>query len=151
MLGHYTGTLRFIPTPQQGADNWSAGVTGATQKWSQGIANTQKDQAGRAVAAQAQLKANFNQSVDSGEWAAGVMRGGTPYWKAQSAAKSANYGTAATAGKDNYAKAAAGLYPYEAQLAASIDAMPSGSVAASKARVGAWIDGMVAVKGQFRA
>lgn len=143
-------TLRFVPTPQAGADAWAAGVSAATQKWSDRIQSTNKDQAGRAVAQQGSLVANFNQAVNSGLWANRLMAVGTAGWKAASKAKAANYGTAATAGKDRYAQAASQLYPYEEALAAQIDNMPAGGAANAKARAGAWIDGMIAFKQQYR-
>ena len=133
MLGQLPGGLVFIPTAQAGADAWAAGVQNNAAKWAANIQATQKDQAQLAVAKQAELVAAFNASVQSGQWAAAVLRGGTPYWKSQSAAKAGNYTNAATSGKDNYSKAAAQLYPYEAQLAAQIDTMPSGGAGNAKA------------------
>lgn len=138
-----------IPTPQQGADNWSAGVTGNTTKYKDRVANTTKDQAGLAVAQQAALKANFNAAVDSGLWASRVTAKGTPYWKQQTVAKADNWGNSATTGKGNYLAAAQQLYPYEAQLQAQVDAMASGSRAASLARFTTWMDGMIAFKQQY--
>jgi hypothetical protein len=149
VLGHYTGTLRFIPTPQAGADAWSAGVSGASQKYSDGVQNTTKDQAGLAVAAQGALLSNFTEAVASGRWAAKVMARGTSYWKSTTVAKAANYVTGATAGKGNYLTAAQQLYPYESQLQAQVDAMPSGTRAASLARFTTWMDGMIAFKQQY--
>jgi len=151
VLGLYTAGLRFVPTPQAGADAWSQGVSAGATKWADRIASTNKDQAQLAVAAQGALVANFNDAVNSGRWAQGVTRRGTAYWKSQSALKAGNYGGAAQSGKDNYARAAAQLYPYEAQLQAQVDSMPSGTRAASLARFTTWMDGMIAVKGQFRA
>jgi hypothetical protein len=142
-------TLRFAPSPTAGADAWSAGVSGASQKYVDGIRNTQKDQAGKAVAAQAALLANFTEAVASGRWAAKVMARGTAYWKSQSEAKAANFLTGATAGKANYLAAAQVLYPYETQLQAQIDSMPSGTRAASLARFTTWMDGMIAFKQQY--
>ncbi len=149
MLGVYTGTLRFIPTPQQGADAWAAGVSGASQKYTDAVQNTTKDQAGLAVANQGALLANFTDAVASGRWAAKVMARGTAYWKAQTVAKAANYITGATAGKPNYLQAAQQLYAYESQLQQQIDAMPSGTRAASLQRMTAWFDGMIAFKSTY--
>lgn len=143
-------TLRFVPTAQAGADAWAAGVSGATQKWSDGIQNTNKDQAGKAVASQGALVANFNEAVNSGRWAANLMAVGTAGWKSASRDKAANYGVAATAGKNRYLAAAQQLYPYEAQLQAQVDSMPSGTRAASLARFTTWMDGMIAFKTSYR-
>lgn len=142
-------TLRFVPTPQAGADAWSQGVSGATQKYADRVQNTNKDQAGLAVAAQSALLANFMEAVNSGRWAAKVQARGTQYWKQQTVAKAANYATGAQAGKGNYLQAAQVLYPYEQQLQAQIDAMPSGSRAAALARMTTWMDGMIAFKNQY--
>lgn len=139
-----------IPTPQAGADAWSAGITNNTVKYESAVQGTTKDQAALAVAAQANLKANFNAAVDSGLWAARVQARGTAYWKSQTVAKSGNWGNSATYGKANYLTAAQQLYPYESQLQAQVDAMPSGNRAASLARFTTWMDGMIAFKQQYR-
>lgn len=149
MLIGYYGTIKFIATPQAGADAWSAGVSGAGAKYTAAVQNTTKDQAGLAVANQAALLANFNAVVSSGEWARRVQARGTAYWKQQTVAKAANYATGATAGKGNYLNAANQLYPYESQLQAQIDAMPSGTRADSLARFTTWMDGMIAFKAQY--
>lgn len=149
MIGQYTGGIRFVPTAQAGADAWSAGVSAAQSKYTSGVQNTNKDVVGLAVAAQGALLANFTQAVTSGEWARRLQARGTAYWKSTTIAKAANYATGATAGKGNYLNAANQLYPYEAQLQAQIDAMPSGTRADSLARFTAWMDGMIAFKQQY--
>ena len=73
----------------QAASNWTNSAGRATADYTAGVQNTTKDQAGLAVAAQARLLANFTAAVTNGTWAAGVQRGGTAYWKAQTQAKAA--------------------------------------------------------------
>jgi hypothetical protein len=148
LLGVYA-VLGVIPSPQSGADAWSSGVSGAQTKYTSGVQNTNKDQAGLAVANQAALIQNFTNAVNSGEWARRVLARGTGYWKSQTLAKAGNYGSSATTGKNNYLTAAQQLYPYEAQLQGQIDAMPSGTRADSLARFTTWMDGMIAFKNQY--
>lgn len=149
MFGEYTGTLRFIPTPQEGAAAWSQGVSGAQQKYTSAVQNTTADQAGRAVAQQNVMAANFANVVNSGEWARRVQARGTQYWKSQTVAKAGNYGASAQYGQPNYANAAQQLYPYEQQLQSQIDAMPKGTRADSIARFTQWMDGMITFGQQY--
>lgn len=132
--------------PVQPASNWgtrwSAGVTGASQRYIDGIRGTQVDVAARAVAAQDRLLAGFNQVVQSGEWARRVLSVGTSGWKSAAEAKAQNYTTGATAGLPKFQAFAQQAQPIWSQLSANIDNMPSGGKANALARVGAWIDGM---------
>lgn len=149
MLGSYTGTIRFMATPQQWADNWSAGVGGASQKYQDGIQGTAVDVVGRAIAAQGALLANFQASVTSGEWARRLAAIGTQGWKAAAIAKAANYMTGATAGKAKFQNFAQQAQPFWANAEAAIDGMPTGSKAASMARVSAWYDAMQTFKQSY--
>lgn len=117
------------------ASRWETGASGATQKWSEAIQNTQADQAGRAVAAQGAMLANFSQAVTSGRWARRIQEsGGTANWKAASVAKAANYGTGVAAGKQKYQTAMQTWLPIIQANAQAVRSMPSGSLAASIAR-----------------
>jgi hypothetical protein len=95
-----------VKTAQQAAANWSGSSGRATTAYTEGVQNTNKDQAALAVAAEARLLSNFQQSVTSGRWRNGVMAGGTGYWKSQTLAKAANFGVGITAGTNNYTAAA---------------------------------------------
>lgn len=105
------GVFGLAASPQDAAQSWQNSAGTAQTKYKAGIQSTQKDQAQLAVAAQARLVAGFNDAVSSGRWAAGVMRGGTAYWKQQADAKSGNYATGFTAGAGNYAAAAQKFIP----------------------------------------
>lgn len=121
--------------PATAAARWEQGAAGAQQKWSDSIQNTQADQAGRAIAAQGVMAANFAQAVSSGRWARRVQEsGGTQNWKSQSAKKAGNYGTGVSAGKDKYQTAMQTWLPITYANAAAVRQMPSGSLAASIAR-----------------
>lgn len=134
-------------SPQQGADRWEQGASGAQSRWAEGIQGTTADQAGRAVAAQGAMVANFTQAVSSGRWARRIQEsGGTANWKQQSQAKAANYTTGVTAGKSKYLAAAQKWYPITQGIAQQVRQMPSGSIGASVARATAFIQAMHAAK-----
>jgi hypothetical protein len=140
----------YVASPSAGADAWEAGAQAATTKWATNLQNTNKDIVGRAIAQQSVMQANFAASITSGRWQNALSAVGNAGIKAAAAAKQGNYGTGVSASKAKYAAAAAKLYPYIAQGQAMIEAMPSGSIGASKARASAWIDYMAAGKGQFK-
>jgi hypothetical protein len=129
--------------------NWQAGVGGASQKYADGIQATNVDVAGRAIAAQASLLANFTQAVTSGEWARRLAAVGTAGWKAAAIAKAANYVTGASAGLPKYAAFASQAQPFWTNAQSAIDGMASGNRAASMARVGAWYDAMQTFKQSY--
>lgn len=139
-LVHYV-----IPTPQQGAQNWQAGVAGGQAKYTAGIQNTTKDQAALAAAQQSKALANYSQALTSGEWA---RRLNTAKWKTNSLARAGNYGASAGYGAANYQNAATQLYPFEQQLQASIDAARA-SGASPIQLVQMWMDGMAQFKAQY--
>lgn len=131
-----------MATPQQWADAWSAGVTGASQKYTQGIQDTTIDVVGRALAQQGAMVAGFTQAVTSGEWARRIGAVGTAGWKATSIAKAPNYATGASAGKPRYQNFAQQAQPFWNNASAAIQGMASGGKANALARVGAWYDAM---------
>lgn len=140
--------MAVAPAQTWGA-NWSSGVGGASQKYVDGIRNTQVDVVGRAIAQQAALLAGFTQAVTSGEWARRLGAVGTPGWKAASEAKAQNYTTGATAGLPKFQAFAQQAQPIWSNLSAAIDQMPSGGKANALNRVGAWIDGMAQFKQSY--
>ena len=149
MNGRYIGTIAPMPTAQQWADEWAAGVSGASQKYTQGIQDTTVDVVGRAIANQAALLANFQQAVTSGEWARRLAAVGTGGWKAAAIAKAANYVTGAAAGKSRFQNFAQQAQPFWQQASQAIDGMASGNKAAAMARVGAWYDAMQTFKQSY--
>jgi hypothetical protein len=137
-----------IPTPADGSNAWAAGVAGAQTKYTQGIQNTTKDQAGLAVAAQAKALANYAQALQSGEWARRLQARGTSYWRSQSLALASRYGSSGTTGKANYQAAASQLYPFEQQLQQQIDqARAQGATPIQLVQM--WMDGMAQFKQQY--
>jgi hypothetical protein len=141
--------LRYVASPQAGADAWVQGAGAATGKWATNLQNTQKDIVGRAIAAAPAAVANYSDAINSGRWAARLQAVGNSGIKAAAAAKQGNFGTGVSQARDKYLAAAQKLYPYIAAGQTQIESMPSGSIAASKARAMAWIDYMHAGKGSF--
>jgi|SRR5439155_16509619 len=129
--------------------NWQQGVGGASQKYTDGINNTTVDVVGKAIANQANLLANFTNSVTSGEWARRLAAVGTAGWKSAAIAKAANYANGATAGLPRYQNFAQQAQPFWANASQAIDGMASGNRAAALARVGAWMDAMATFKQSY--
>lgn len=98
-------------TAQQMRDAWVASSGKATTNYNEGVQSTQKDQAQLAVNAIPRMVAGFNDAANNGRIAAGLTRGGTPYWKSQTQKKSTNYSSGFAAGGDNFGAAAAKLIP----------------------------------------
>jgi hypothetical protein len=128
---------------------WGSGVAGASQKYTDGINNTTVDVAGKAIAAQAALLANFTNAVTSGEWARRLAAVGTAGWKSAAIAKAANYTTGATAGLSRYNNFATQAQPFWTNASGAIGGMPSGNRGAALARVGAWMDAMATFKQSY--
>ena len=140
--------MAVAPASQWGS-NWSTGVSGASQKYTDGIQATTVDVVGKAIANQGALLANFTQAVQSGEWARRLAAVGTSGWKSAAIAKAANYVTGASAGKPRYDNFAQQAQPFWANASQAIDGMPSGSRAAALGRVGAWMDAMATFKQSY--
>lgn len=95
-----------MKTAQQAATNWQNSGTRASTDYVAGVQGTTKDQAALAVAAGPRYIAGVTDAYNSGRWAAGLTRGGTPYWKQQTEKKASNYTTGYSAGASNYQAAA---------------------------------------------
>jgi hypothetical protein len=134
------------------ADKWASRAGSAQADYTTGVQNTQVDVVARAIQQQGVLLSNFTSAVTSGRWARALTEsGGTANWKTKTVAKASNYGTGIAASKDKFQAVMGKLLPSIYALQAQVQQMPSGSIGDSKARANAWIDGMHAQKGQFKA
>jgi hypothetical protein len=132
-----------IPSAQTVADRWAAAASVAGTRYAEGVAATDVDVVGRAIAAQTQLINNFTARVQDGTWARRLGNVGTQGWKAAVAAKgSANYQTGVAAAKPKFAQKIGLVLQVEQTLQGTIQSMPSGTPAASDARMLAWSNGM---------
>jgi hypothetical protein len=136
-----------IPNAQTVADRWAAGAGQGGQRYADGVANTDVDVVGRAVASKNALLQNFTTSVQNGLWERRLQAVGTQGWKAAVAAKgAANYATGVGAAKNKYQQKMTAVLQVEAGLQQQIDQMPSGTDAANDARMLAWANGMRTAK-----
>lgn len=103
---------------------WRDSAAAGQTRFTEGVQATQVDVAGRAVAAQPALLANFQQAVTSGRWARRLQEVGTAGWKAATIAKAANYAVGIAAGADDYQRAMTTWLPIIQSAAASVGAMP---------------------------
>ena len=110
-----------MKTAQQAQTNYANSSGRAQTDWLAGIQSTTKDQAGLAVAAGARYIQGVQEAYSSGRWAAGLTRGGTPYWKSQSEKKQSAYGQGITNGVTNYGAAAQKVM---AAIAQGVAALP---------------------------
>jgi len=132
-----------IPSAQTAADRWAAAAGSAGTRYAEGVAATDIDVVGRAIASQSALLQNFTNAVQSGLWARRLGNVGTQGWKSAVAAKgAANYTTGVNAAKTKFQQKIAAVLTYEAGLQSQIQSMLSGSPAANDARMLAWANGM---------
>jgi hypothetical protein len=132
-----------IPDAQSFADKWVTRTGAASQDYAQGVAQSGKDQAGLAIAAQARLLSNFQQAVQSGKWAQRLRAVGTQGYKDAVAAKGvANFQNGVQAARDKVAAAAAPLLAFESNLQRQVQGMPNVTDADREARMLAWTRGM---------
>jgi hypothetical protein len=132
-----------IPNAQTVADRWAAGAGQGGQRYADGVASTDVDVVGRAIAAKGALLSNFANAVQSGLWERRLSATGNQGWKSAVAAKgAANYSTGVAAAKNKYQQKMTAVLQVEAGLQQQIDSMPSGTPAANDARMLAWANGM---------
>ena len=122
-------------TLQQTVANYVASAPVAQQNYVSGINASTKPIVQAAVAAQGAMVANFNQAVTSGLWANRLQAVGDAGIKAAAVAKATNYSTGITAGQGKYQARMQTWLPIIDNAAATVDAMPSGTLAASINRV----------------
>jgi hypothetical protein len=114
---------------------WQQSAGTAQTRYTEGIQSTQKDVTGLAVAAQQKMLTNVVDSIQSGRWARGLQKGGTPFWKQQSIAKANNFSTGIAAGVPAYQSAMQVWLPIIEATAAQVQSMPNNSFADSIARM----------------
>lgn len=130
-------------TPQQYADRWTTGLSGSTQKITDGVNSITVSPTTQAAAAQAKMLQNLTAAVNSGKWANNLKKVTLADWKTAMLDKGVpRISTGATAANGKMAAFAQQLLPYEATLQQTVRAMPNLTLTDAKARAVAWIDGM---------
>lgn len=122
-------------TLQQTVANWTNSAPTAQQNYSAGIQASTKPIVSAAIAAQGAMVANFNAAVTSGLWANKLNARGDAYIKSQAIAKAANFANGIQQGQGNYQTAMQTWLPIIDNAAATVNGMPSGTLAASINRV----------------
>lgn len=141
-----------MKTAQQAAEKWAASTSQGMQTWADNLANTNKPIVDAAIAQRSVLQANFNAATaPGGLWETKLRAVGDAGVKAAARAKSQNYTNGVAQGAPKFASAIGKIIAYEQAGLQAIYSMPSGTIAASKARASAWIDYMHAGKGQLGA
>lgn len=132
-----------IPNAQTVADRWANSAGQAGQRYADGVASSDVDVVGRAIAAKNALLNNFAAAVNSGLWERRLSATGTQGWKNAVAAKgAANYGTGVAAAKNKYQAKMVQVLQVASALQSQIHSMPSGTPAANDQRMLAWANGM---------
>lgn len=139
----------MIRSLQQTVANWTASTQTGQQRYLDGVANTDVDVIGKAIAALPQAAANYQAAINSGLTARRLAAVGTTGWKQAVAAKGgSNWSNGVAAGTSKFQTAMQAVLQVEAGLQAQISSMPSGTPAANDARMLAWANGMRQAKAQ---
>lgn len=132
-----------IKSLQATVDAWVAGTGTGQQRYLDGVAQSDVDVVGRAIAALPAAAQNYAQAIQSGLTARRLQAAGNAGWKAGVAAKGGvNWTTGINAGKNKYQNRMQAVLQVEAGLQQQIASMPSGTPAANDARMLAWANGM---------
>lgn len=140
-------------TPQAAADKWATNSGAAGPAYVAGAQNTQKDPTALAAAAAPKWFAGVQNAYQNGLFQSGLARSGKAGWLAGVTGKGQNAYTNAVGNatvKQKVASVFTGLFAAEANLQATIDAMPNVTAADAEARMLAWTRGMKALRGTFR-
>lgn len=119
--------------------NWTGSAPTAQTNYVKGLQASTKPIVSAAVAAQGAMVANYNQAVTSGRWANNLAKVGDAGIKAAAVAKAANFANGLTQGQAKYQQAMQVWLPIIDNAAAQVNAMPSGTLAASINRVSAFM------------
>lgn len=139
-------------TPQQANAKWVASTSQGEATWVDNLNATTKPIVGAAIANRAVMQSNFATATQPGGiWEQKLSAVGDAGIKQAARDKRANYSTGVQQGSGNQLAAITKIIAYENAGLPQIYAMPSGTIAAAKARSNAWIDYMHAGKGQLGA
>jgi hypothetical protein len=119
---------------QQTVANYTGSAGTAQSRWLDGINSTTVDPTALAAQAGAAAVTNYTQSITSGRWAAALQKAGKQGWLSGAQAKASNYATGIGNAGPKYQAAMQTWLPIIDNAAATVRAMPSGSLAASQAR-----------------
>lgn len=123
-------------SPQQVADKWASKAGAAVNDYKVGIQGVTTAPGQLAVAQQAVMMQKWNDSVNSGLWAARTGAVGLATWQQAALTKGAsNYGTGITAGKSKMAAAMQYYLPVAQAIKDGVRSIPRDGGAGSLERV----------------
>lgn len=131
-----------IPDAQSVATKWAQRTAAASQDYTQGVQNTDKDPTALAIAGGQRYIQRVTDAFNSGKWANGLRRAGKAGWQQATLAKAGNFATGVAAAESKVAGAFAPLLAYEQQLQSRVNSMPNVTLQDRIARATAWIQGM---------
>lgn len=112
---------------------WQQGMAQAGQAYAAGTAAVTQSPMAAAAAQANKALANYNNAINSGQWAASLN--GTPisYWKSQCAGAAAKLASGATKGTPSYTAAITALQPVYAQMKQASNAAGDNPIAKAAA------------------
>lgn len=123
-------------TPQQAADKWAQKAGAAAGDYKQGIMGVTQAPGAQAVQAQQVMVQNWNNAINSGQWAARTGAVSLSSWQQAASTKGAqNFATGVAAGKNKYVAAAQYYLPVAQAVHEAVKAIPRDGGAGSLARV----------------
>ena len=142
-------TPRNAINAQTMVTNWSAGVGRSAQKWSNGALNPRQLFNANPTAAQTAWGSGVQQAIADGAYASGLTKTDLNAMAASISGPGAQrYSASGTQKVAKYQAKAAALAQAEQQVLASLPADRS-TPAARIARMNAWVQGMMALKGKI--
>lgn len=134
-------------TPDEAARDWANALNNSTAKIQRGIERVTVSPTSQAAAKKDKMKARLMQAIDNGKWEAGLRRVSLEQWKEAAINKGVQrIGAGATAAINKQTEFYSKLFPFQQSLQEKIKTMPDLTLADSKARANAWIDGMATFK-----
>jgi hypothetical protein len=122
---------------------WQAGTGTGLQRYLDGVASSDVDVVGRAIAALPQAAQNYQAAIASGLTARRLQAAGNQGWKNGVATKGGqNWSNGIANSGPKYQAKMQAVLQVEAGLQSQIQSMPSGSPQANDARMLAWANGM---------
>lgn len=112
---------------------WQQGMAQAGQAYTAGTAAVTQSPMAAAAAQANKALANYNNAINSGQWAASLNSTPISYWKSQCAGAAAKLASGATKGTTSYTAAITALQPVYAQMKQASNAAGDNPIAKATA------------------
>jgi hypothetical protein len=131
-----------LPNASDVAAKWVTRTQAASQDYTTGVQNTDKDPTALAIAQGQRYITRVQDAFNSGKWANGLRRAGKAGWQTATLAKAGNFSTGVAAAESKMQAAMAALLPFEASLQSRIASMPNVTLQDRINRATTWITEM---------